>query len=208
MNCTECGKVIVDYFKYCPYCGKICLINKGKNYGLITKTQNLEKIGLVILNCLSEIKFNAGRSFLSKVLQGSKSKVIFQTKQQENPYFGVLNKFRIKRILKFMDELISTGYMRIDNEVSKYHRPILILTSLAEEHIKMNKDVPLSTYHQRLKKIKTKYPHAYELWGSEDITQLIQLFGENKPINEIANLMGRQRGGIRSKLKKLNLIKK
>ena len=62
-------------------------------------------------------------------------------------------------------------------------------------------------YHQRLKNLKLKYPRAYEPWSNEEEKQLIEFFGKNKSVSEISKLMYRQLGGIKSRLKKLGLIK-
>lgn len=105
-------------------------------------------------------------------------------------------------------EQLHEDMIEIKKDLQHIKKSINNYFQMAEEHLQMKRDVSLSTYHQRLEKIKTEYPHAYELWGSEDIKKLIHLFGKNKPIDEIAKLMGRQNGGIRSQLKKLNLIEK
>ena len=84
IKCTNCSKEVEDSFNYCPYCGNICL--------------TLDKVGLIILKCLNEIKLNAGRSLLSKVLKGSKSRTVFQTKQNENHYFGFFRLYTTKEI--------------------------------------------------------------------------------------------------------------
>src|SRR3989338_5371128 len=62
-------------------------------------------------------------------------------------------------------------------------------------------------YYKRLETVKIDYPQAYEPWIIEEEKRLIQLFSETKTISEISKLMGRQPGGIKSRLKKLGLIK-
>lgn len=55
--------------------------------------------------------------------------------------------------------------------------------------------------------MKLNYPQAYEPWTTEEEKKLTELFGESKPVSEISKLMGRKSGGIKSRLKKLGLIK-
>ena len=55
--------------------------------------------------------------------------------------------------------------------------------------------------------LKLEYPRAYEPWNEEEEKRLINLFSETKTIAEISKLMRRQPGGIKSRLKKLGLIK-
>ncbi len=55
-------------------------------------------------------------------------------------------------------------------------------------------------------KVQEKYPHAYEKWTKEEELKLIAEFNRGKSIPELSNLFGRQIGGIRSRLVKLQLI--
>jgi ATP-dependent DNA helicase RecQ len=61
-------------------------------------------------------------------------------------------------------------------------------------------------YHKRLKKIKENYTNAYEPWKQEEDEKLKILNSENKTISEIAQILMRQPGAIRSRLRKLGLI--
>jgi RecQ family ATP-dependent DNA helicase len=55
-------------------------------------------------------------------------------------------------------------------------------------------------------KVQEKYPHAYEKWTTEEEQKLIAEFNKGKSIPVLSNLFGRQIGGIRSRLVKLQLI--
>ena len=61
-------------------------------------------------------------------------------------------------------------------------------------------------YHKRLKRIKENYANAYESWKEEDDIRLKILNSENKTISEIAQILKRQPGAIRSRLRKFSLI--
>lgn len=50
-----------------------------------------------------------------------------------------------------------------------------------------------------------KFPNAYQPWTEHEELQLKNHFGAGRKIDEIAELLGRQPGGIRSRLKKLGL---
>jgi hypothetical protein len=58
-----------------------------------------------------------------------------------------------------------------------------------------------------LNKVRIKYPNAYKSWGKQEITDLKKYFEEGKSASDIAQIMGRSRSGIRSRLIKLGLIK-
>jgi len=54
--------------------------------------------------------------------------------------------------------------------------------------------------------IREKYPKAYVRWTEQEEKALKAAFQKGTPIKEIAKQLGRQRGGITSRLKKLGLI--
>lgn len=64
----------------------------------------------------------------------------------------------------------------------------------------------ISSYSEKMANIKEKHPLAYEPWTLELDQQLIKYHNEGKSIRELCDIFGRQRGGIRSRLKKLGLI--
>ncbi|MCI0404825.1 MAG: RecQ family ATP-dependent DNA helicase [candidate division Zixibacteria bacterium] len=61
----------------------------------------------------------------------------------------------------------------------------------------------LKTKPNYVAKVQEKYPHAYEKWTKEEELKLIAEFNRGKSIPELSNLFGRQIGGIRSRLVKL-----
>jgi len=58
----------------------------------------------------------------------------------------------------------------------------------------------------RLHEVRRKYPQAYARWTPEDEARLRELFAEDMSPEAIAARMGRQVGGVRSRLRKLGLI--
>ena len=68
------------------------------------------------------------------------------------------------------------------------------------------KPVEKRDYGTRMSEIKNNFPNAYEPWKDEDDIKLKNLYGENKTVNEIAQVLARQPGAIRSRLNKLGLV--
>ena len=53
--------------------------------------------------------------------------------------------------------------------------------------------------------IRHDHPRAYEKWSAEEDGRLMELFRGGRSVAEIANILHRQAGAIRSRLTKLNL---
>ncbi len=54
--------------------------------------------------------------------------------------------------------------------------------------------------------LREKYVNAYRSWEPAEEKRLRALFDEDLPVKEIAAMLGRQPGGVRSRLKKLELL--
>jgi DNA-binding CsgD family transcriptional regulator len=59
------------------------------------------------------------------------------------------------------------------------------------------------TYQERMERILVDNPQAYSAWTNEEEETLMKYASQGKPNKEIAKLMGRQVGGIRSRIKKI-----
>lgn len=57
-----------------------------------------------------------------------------------------------------------------------------------------------------VEEIRQKHENAYKKWTTEEEELLIDRYRNGKKIEELAKLLGRKRGGIRSRLKKLGFI--
>jgi len=55
---------------------------------------------------------------------------------------------------------------------------------------------------------RVEHPNAYTPWTQEEDDRLEQLFCEGKTINQLSEIFGRKRGGINSRIKKLELEEK
>lgn len=56
--------------------------------------------------------------------------------------------------------------------------------------------------------IREKHPQAYQSWSLEDDEKLETLFCEGKSVKELASILERNDGAIRSRIKKLELKEK
>ena len=69
-----------------------------------------------------------------------------------------------------------------------------------------SKMAPIMDYQQRLEKIKENFTSAYESWSASEQQKLASLYYQKKSIDEIADVLARQPGAIRSRLRKMGLI--
>ena len=63
---------------------------------------------------------------------------------------------------------------------------------------------PKSTKTYRVESIRVTHPKAYAPWTVEEEKELVQLKAADKSISYIAGVLGRKRGAITSRLKRLN----
>ena len=54
-----------------------------------------------------------------------------------------------------------------------------------------------------VREIRRRYPRAYEHWGPEEDSELVQKFEEGLSLSELSNIFGRKPSAIRSRLRKL-----
>ncbi len=69
----------------------------------------------------------------------------------------------------------------------------------AKEEIATSEPHPLT-------EIRGKYPTAYKKWTKEEEQKLIREYNNGKTTEELSRILGRQPGGIRSRLKKLKIV--
>jgi len=124
-NCYNCGKEIQEEFLFCPFCGTTC-------------TSNLvdDRIQLIILDCLDMLSVDTGRTFLSKILGGSRSQRTADISLNENPHYGALGVHTLKEILAMIDFLRSENYIGTHESDSRFKRPLLHLTPEGKEKLR------------------------------------------------------------------------
>ena len=87
-------------------------------------------------------------------------------------------------------------------------RPPAVLAesvNLAENE-KASKFVPESQPLSELENIRKQSPNAYKRWNAREEERLIGMFNDGWGVNEISTALGRQIGGVRSRLFQLKLI--
>jgi hypothetical protein len=79
----------------------------------------------------------------------------------------------------------------------------LDIFAAAEEALWLSESTP--DYEDRMRKIKCRYPRAYDRWDATEDEALSTLHREGRAIPLIAEELQRQPSAIRSRLAKLNL---
>lgn len=110
-------------------------------------------------------------------------------------YFPQLSKKQIKEVI---NNMICSGELKI-----------IYRSDLSGGRQRLGLPVNQNSIKQKaysVVEIQKKYSSAYEKWTKEDEQKLINEYNNGKTINELSKLLGRQHGGIRSRLKKLNIL--
>ena len=64
-----------------------------------------------------------------------------------------------------------------------------------------------AAFANRMEEIKSKFPNAWSAWSHEEDQKLIIEFNSGLKVRKLCESHGRTRGGIKSRLRKLELIK-
>lgn len=67
---------------------------------------------------------------------------------------------------------------------------------------------PGKTYDERMQEIQAEHPRAYGKWSDDEDAQLSNLFRAGRTAGQIAAVLQRHPGAIRSRLAKLNLVER
>ena len=107
------------------------------------------EIAFAIFGLINDLDFQLGRTFLAKVLVGSKSKQILNQNLQESSYYGILKGYTAEEVIAFVDQLVDKGYLEKRQGGSRFPRPLLYLTDNAEraiaEHGTIGLELPIRT---------------------------------------------------------------
>jgi ATP-dependent DNA helicase RecQ len=118
----------------------------GGGYDLLDESA---KIAFSILKLVKNLDFHVGRTFLADILCGSTSKRIINQGLQQSMYYGILKRYTVDEARKIIDQLIEKGYLMTKQGSSRYPRPQLYLTELAqkalEERISIDLQLPVKT---------------------------------------------------------------
>lgn len=117
-------------------------------------------------------------------------------------------------VLKEMCRVLPTNYTELqqikgigERRLKKY--ATFFLAILREEKQKQQENplpAPTVVKASSLDQIRKFYRNAYRSWTQDEERRLIELFRNGRSIREIAHALGRQVGGVRSRLQKLGLI--
>ena len=91
--------------------------------------------------------------------------------------------------------------LKIIQRKNSLKRDVSVIKKKNVKKIKIKK----YSFHKRMKIIKSNNPNAYSPWTSSEEEKLKKLYNETKNIKQIAVILKRQPGGIRSRLKKMGL---
>jgi hypothetical protein len=78
----------------------------------------------------------------------------------------------------------------------------------AQEALDLNDALnqPKSDYDERLARIKSRFPNAYERWTPEEEATLVSMHRDGNTLTAIADRLGRQPSALRSRLLRLGMI--
>ncbi len=110
------------------------------------------------------------------------------------------------RVLAFNDLALKVDEETLvfDQELKRSSEDALVeIGSSAQRIIKENEYLEKSP----IEKIREKHSSAYKKWTAEEEASLVSGFQSGKSLDMLAEMLGRQAGGIESRLKKLGLIK-
>jgi len=110
---------------------------------------------------------------------------------------------RYPQSLETFREINGVGEVKLKKYGSQFLEKIIDYCKT--NNIKSKADI-IKTKSYSVAEIREKHPTAYEKWTKEGEQKLISEYNNGKTIKELSELLGRQPGGIRSRLKKLKII--
>jgi len=121
--------------------------DKSNQLGIVEN--NKRNKGLIILQCLNEMKSSTGRTLLTETLHGKSPNhpKVQDTKIYLNSFFGEFKNYSFARILKLIDHLILEGY--IEQYESSYGNPLIRLTNKGKKAILEKEHITLKIKRKR-----------------------------------------------------------
>lgn len=104
------------------------------------------------------------------------------------------------------EERSAASYVEIETYARQVMEQMALLGSRQSQlatPLEFGNDRPAKGYD--VQAIRQKFNQAYQPWTAQDDEHLRARFAEGAPISDLAEEMGRQPGGIRSRLRKLGL---
>lgn len=117
----------------------------------------------------------------------------------------IARRYLYERIMKEYPELTMSDIMAS----ARVAVELLNKFVTTDEPIRIESEIKIIAHNgklQTLAELRKKYPRAYEKWTEDEVSQVVSLYRSGKKIGEIAELLQRQSGAIRSRLEKLGEI--
>lgn len=141
---------------------------------------------------------DAARINLSKAfVEGMGYVALSRVKNLESLSLLGINKIALK---------VSSEALEIDQELKQKsqeaNEKFSNLKERASKRKLNNNKKPKSNWHEKVAKMRLTHPNAFMPWSKEDDEKLKDLFTNNSSVNELSNLLGRQPGSIKARIKK------
>lgn len=166
----------------------------------------------IVLQCISELPFDVGPTNLVGILRGSRARFIRENDLNANSMYGVLcqlSKDYLCEVIGSLKEhsLINSRKSEIYDSgeilsISRYGQEFLEGRAAADLELAGDR---LTPYQERMNRIRAKHPRAYEPWDEEEEQKLRLMVSERVSVHEIARVLQRKPGAIRSRISKLGL---
>jgi len=164
----------------------------GQGYVALSRVRTLAGVHLLGVN---EQAFRVSPEILAKDIEFRDESVLTHTLYEQ---------LTDNELMKRQKDFIKLCGGRWDNDVE--HSLTKMGAHKKSKDSLKNKKGKSEEYAKHLDELRIDHKQAYKKWKEPEETRLKALFHENIPILEIAETLGRQVGGIRSRLKKLGLI--
>lgn len=139
---------------------------------------------------------DAARIDLSRAfVEGMGYVALSRVRRFEHLYLRGLNQMALR---------VSTEALAIDGDLRAASQQAASAFADLPEPILASASEPTKAdkWHEKLAKLRTKYPRAYQPWTSFDDADLKLRFGAGAKLRELSQALGRQPGSIRARLKK------
>lgn len=219
LNTTE---LIKAYFR---------IIKQLKKHGVIRTKNILEDLGVYL--AIEHLNNTAVTSNLQAAPAGTQNidaisengdrySIKVTTENLTNVFYGLeppestiaeKQKFEFVLIVKFNSDYQLEKIIQLDWDLfikyKRWHQTMAAWhISITQELIEESETLFEKEKAYEISEIRKTYNNAYEPWTVENDEQLELLFCEGKNVKELAQIFGRNKGAIRSRIKKLELKEK